>query len=457
MAIRTARHLVPCVALGVTVFGSGCVAEPEEPVAIVEQASSSTDASSFPATYARQWMTNLANCVQGDGISPPVAARTYSYGAIAIYESVVHGMPGYRSLVGQVNGLDALPLPDAGATYDWPTVLAATMGEVTLATYVFPLRVFFEFTTTSEAPIRALPTAQIGYRRTAGVPEPVIESSVDYGKRLGQALAAWIDSDGYHAVRFKGWIPPKGPDKWVPTGFSDDDKVANPAEPGFGTLRGLVLDSPDECRPAGPPAFSTDPGSEFYQSAYEMWQIDKNLTDEQRDIARFWADGPVETGTPPAHWLALATKYLRATNLAEAAHGYALASLGHYDAFIASWQTKYEHNLLRPQTYIRRHIDPDFRPLLGTPQFPAYVSGHSTVSGAADVLMTAAFGSGPVVDDTKVRRGYLPRHYASFTEAANEAGMSRLYGGIHYDFDNDDGLDVGRCVGQKALQRVAFR
>ena len=244
----------------------------------------------------------------------------------------------------------------------------------------------------------------------------------------------------------------------MPTGFSDTDKVTEPLLPWFGKIiRPVILTAPDECRPAGPPAFSTDPSSDFYRAAKEVQEKVESGTEEERLIARFWADDPRATGTPPGHWVNIATKYVRSKNLAEAAHGYALASLTHLDAFIAVWQSKYEHNILRPQTYIRRHIQPQWRPTLGTPQFPSYVSGHSGVSGAAGVMATAAFGDGPVVDDTLVRRGFAARTFANFDAAAREAVVSRLYGGIHYTFDNDDGYQVGVCVANKALERVAFR
>lgn len=456
---RVRAHLVPCIALGVTVFTSGCVAESEEeePVGITEQATTSPDATTFPATYARQWMVNLANSVKGDGLHPVVGARTYTYGAIALYESVVNGMPGYRSLGGQLNGLGQLPTPVAGKQYDWPTVLAQTMSRVVNETYVFPLRIFFEFTTLTQAPLGELGPTQIGYRRVEGVSAQVSNDSIAYANQLADVLVPWINSDGYSAARFKGWVPPTGPDKWVPTGFSDTDKVANPEEAAFGTLvRPVIMTSPGECAPAGAPAFSTAPGSAFYEAAKEVYDTDFNLTDEQREIARFWADGPKDTATPPGHWLALTTKYVRAGTLAQAAYGYALTSLTHMDAAIAVWEEKFSSNLLRPETYIRRHIDPTWRPFLPTPKFPTYVSGHSGFSAAAATMMQAAFCDGPITDDTKLRRGFGARTFPSWDAMASEASKSRIYGGIHYRFDSEDGIEVGHCVAQKALERVHF-
>jgi hypothetical protein len=401
--------------------------------------------------------------VKNDVVSPPVAARIYAYGAIGVYESVVHGMPGHRSLAGQLNGLDSLPTPAPGLEYDWPSVLAQTMHrlvDVTGGVYTFPNRVFFEHTTLSDASLSSLGPTQLGFRRTAGVPEDVMQNSIAFANQLADALIAWSNADGYYAVRYKGFIPPKGPDKWVATGFSDTDKVTNPLEPYFGTLRPLVMTAPNECSPTnlglGPPPFSTDPTSSFYQEAKLVYDAERNLTDEQREIARFWADGPGDTPTPPGHWLAITTKLVRSTNLAVAAAGYVWVSMGFYDSFVAVWESKYAHNLLRPTTYIRRHIDPGWQTFLPTPQFPTYVSGHSGQSGASAVLMTDMFGNGPFTDDTKLRRGFAARSFANFIEAAEEAAVSRFYGGIHYNFDDNDGLDLGYCVGNAIVNRVSL-
>jgi hypothetical protein len=419
----------------------------------------------FPATYARQWMTNLALSARGDTIHPTVAARTYTYGAIGIYEAVVHGMPGARSLVGQLNGLDALPQPTAGLDYDWPTVLAQTMHVLvfnqgvtpdgrSFGVYVFPNRLFFQYTSFTQAALQALGPEQIGFRRAAGVPPNVIQNSIEFGTALGNALAAWAEADGYRARRYAGFIPPVGPDKWVPTGFSDTDKVHIPEEPHFGEVRPLVLANPGECAPPPPVPFSTAPGSPMHDQASAVYNTEVNLTDEQREIARFWADGPGATPTPAGHWVQLATQRLRTGNLANAASGYALTSLAYFDAFVAIWKSKYTYNLLRPETYIRRHIDPGWQPFLPTPFFPEYVSGHSGVSGASAKTFTAFFGGGTVIDDTKIRRGFAARNFANYTAAAQEAVVSRLYGGIHYPMGNQEGFDLGQCVGDKILERV---
>lgn len=441
--------------------GSGREAQPTSSVPVTDHSSD----------FARQWMTNLTNSVKGDVVSPPVAARAYAYGAIAMYEAIVHGMPGHQSLAGQLNGLDSLPVPDPALEYDWPTVLARTMHQMMVASlppqgghstgpYTFPNRIFYEYTTPSQASLIELGPTQIAFRRTMGVPEDVIQNSIAFADELAGELVAWARADGYHDVRFAGWVAPTGPDKWVPTGFSDTDKAATPLEPWFGTVRPLVMTAPDECAPANlglsPPPFSTDPESAFYQDALVVYEASQALTSEHITIARFWEDSPGPTSTPAGHWVDITTKMLRGLDLGVAVKAYAWVSVGFFDSFIGVWQSKYDYNLVRPTTYIRRHIDPGWLTLLGTPQFPTYVSGHSGQSGASGKLLDAFFGAVPFVDDTKVRRGFAPRAFDSFTEAAEEAAVSRLYGGIHYVYDNDHGLALGRCVADRIMDRVSF-
>lgn len=455
--IRLAR-CAPALVVALALSATACVSDggAEESTRTVSNRLSPPVAA-FPATAARQWMVNLGNSVKGDNIAPPVGARIYTYGSIAMYESLVHGMPGYRSLAGQLNGLDSLPVPDPNVEYDWPTVMAQTMHEVMEEVYVYPLRLFFEYTTQSQASLTSLGPVQIGFRRANGVSEEVIQNSIAYANELSAALVTWMEADGYRDIRFKGYVPPVGPQYWVPGGFSDTDKVRNPDEPYFGTLRPVVMTAPDECAPPPPAEWSTEPGSAMYQEAYTVYETEVNLTDEQREIARFWADGPGATTTPAGHWLALITKNVAAGNLQDAVEGYTFVGLGMMDAFLAVWQSKYEYNLLRPETYIRRYIDPTWTPFLPTPQFPEYLSGHSGISGAMGWLMDHYFGNGPVVDNTKLRRGFGIRNFDSHWDAAVEASQSRIYGGIHYPMAGSHGLETGRCVAEAVINRVKLR
>jgi hypothetical protein len=191
-----------------------------------------------------------------------------------------------------------------------------------------------------------------------------------------------------------------------------------------------------------------------FAEAFEVYTTVNALSDEQRAIARFWSDDPGSTSTPAGHSLSILTQVLRArdASLAEAAEAYAFLGIAVADAFIGCWRVKYTHNLLRRITYIRATIDPGWSdPLpLVTPPFPEYTSGHSVQSAAAAAVLTAQFGVVPFVDQTHDRRGLAPRSFTSFDEAAAEAAISRLYGGIHFRAAIERGLTQGRCIGEGA-------
>jgi len=224
----------------------------------------------------------------------------------------------------------------------------------------------------------------------------------------------------------------------------------------------MVLTSGSECPPVAHPAFSTNNGSDFYAAGLEVYNIGLGLTDEQKLIAIYWADGPGATGTPPGHWIAIVSQIAQndRLSLARAAEAYARVGIAVHDAFIACWNVKFATNLQRPVTYIRQNINASWTPFIGTPNFPTYTSGHSTQSGAAAAVLTQMFGIKRFVDTTHTDHGLTPalspRTFDSFDEASAEAAVSRLYGGIHYSFDNNNGLTCGQCIGQKIQERVSF-
>jgi hypothetical protein len=190
-----------------------------------------------------------------------------------------------------------------------------------------------------------------------------------------------------------------------------------------------------------------------------VYEAVNRLTPEQESIARFWSDDPGQTPTPPGHSISITTQVLRAAdaNLATAAEAYARVGMAVCDAFIACWYQKYVYNLIRPVTYLQRLVDPNWLPLLVTPPFPEYTSGHSVQSGAAFQVLTDLFGEGySFVDHTHDDRGLAPRSFGSFLEAAEEAAISRLYGGIHFRAAIVNGIDQGRCIG-RAVSALPLR
>jgi hypothetical protein len=223
----------------------------------------------------------------------------------------------------------------------------------------------------------------------------------------------------------------------------------------WGQTRPFVLSSGAQCAPPPPPDYSEAPTSAFYLEASEVYRMSNQATQEQRQFALYWADDPGKTPTPAGHWAFIATDLLklRSANLAMAAQTYARLNIAMADAFIAGWHTKYALNLLRPVTYVQLLIDSNWvPPLMHTPPFPEYPSGHSVQSSAAAAVLDSIFGADTAfTDNTHNDRGWGPRNFKNFRAAANEAALSRLYAGIHYRAAVVGGQVQGRCVADKVL------
>lgn len=358
-----------------------------------------------------------------------------------------------KSLVGQLNALNELPQARGNERkYHWPTVANAALAQTirTIFTSLKPQNL--EAINALEAAFKAQFEAE-GKKRDSDV-------SVDHRIRVADAVLAWAATDGVTTLNDCGYDSAPVPGAWEPTPPAFNP---NPLQPCWGQIRPMVLDSGADCPPPGHPDFSTDSGSHFYAAGLEVYNVGSNLTDEQKTIALYWADAPVATGTPPGHWIALVGQIARndGLSLAAAAEAYARVGIAVHDAFIQCWQAKYVYNLQRPVTYIQDNIDSGWRPFIGTPNFPAYTSGHSTQSGAAAEVLTDMFGVKSFADtirtDHSLGPPLGPRSFSSFDHAAYEAAVSRLYGGIHYSFDNDDGLLSGRCIGHTIAQKLSFK
>jgi hypothetical protein len=266
----------------------------------------------------------------------------------------------------------------------------------------------------------------------------------------------WSLTDGGHEGylnNFPSYTPPSGPGLWIPTppGFQ-------PAlQPSWGSNRPFAPSSARACDPAPPLPYSEDPSSSFFAEAFECYRVVNELSPEQEAIARFWSDDPIRTATPPGHSISILTQAIRArrSRLDVAAEAYAKVGMAVSDAFISCWGTKYRYNLLRPVTFIQRAIEAAWLPLLNTPPFPEYTSGHSVQSAATAEVMTDLFGSFAFTDHTHDELGLPSRTFGSFFEAAEEAALSRLYGGIHFQAAIKEGLEQGRCVG-RAINALPF-
>jgi hypothetical protein len=395
----------------------------------------------YPGDVATAWFDHALDVVRTTpGFSPPVAARALGYAGIALYEAIVPGLPRHRSLAGQLR--DLRPPPPAGThAYHWPTVASTALA--TLLRHLCP---------TAPAATRAqglaLEAGQLAAFRSAA-PASVFVRSIERGLSVADHVFAWSRTDGGHEGDRRPpvpYTPPSGPGLWVPTppGFQ-------PALlPTWGQNRAFVMPAEREC-PAMPPVpYATGDRSDFRAEALRVYRAVTGLTPEQRAIALFWSDDPGRTVTPPGHSVSVLTQVLRdiAAPLDVAAEAYAKVGIAVADAFIDCWRTKYRVNLLRPVTYIRSAIDPDWMPLLVTPPFPEHTSGHSVQSAALAEVLTDLFGRVAFTDRTHEGRGLPARTFTSFWHAAREAAMSRLYGGIHFLGAIVAGVEQGRCIGR---------
>ena len=381
--------------------------------------------------------------------SPPVAARAFAYMGVAGYEAAAVG----TTLAGQLHDLTPVPAREA-ADYDEALVQHGVLAEA--------VRTFFGNTGPSGQRAMAAMQEKMEARLRQGVPVDVANRSLDYGTAVAKHIEAWSLNDGGAVVENMGfpmqWTLQQGPEHWVPTSSLVQQQA--PLLPDWSKNRTFAMVNGLSCQLIAPPAYSEDPNSQFYKEAMEVYEASQVLTDEQQVIARFWSDDPMLSPTPPGHWVSVTLEILKRDNvdLAHTVDAMARLGIGLADAFIACWQAKFQYDLVRPVTYINRVIDPKWQPSLITPPFPEYPSGHSTQSGAAAAVLTAVFGENFAFEDaTHVEDDIPARPFASFWDAAKEAAISRLYGGIHFRSAIDLGLEQGRCVAEftNALKTLA--
>lgn len=380
--------------------------------------------------------------------SPPVASRAFGYLGVALYESLAGRPGGLVSLAGQVNGLTPGPVAPEGVLDD---------ALVLQAVFATAVKALFDRTGPTGQRAMAALERKLDEALVGRADAPVDAASRAHGAAVAAHILNWSAGDGGAEIENMGFpLTPaadKAPSQWVPT-----SKVAvqqAPLLPYWGQLRPFTMGAGADCGLPPPPDYSEDPASAFYAEAKEVYDVKATLTDEQKAIARFWSDDPMLSPTPPGHWISIACQIFKrdATPADRQVEVLALLGMSVADAFIACWDAKFQYDLIRPITYIRRLIDPKWEPLLNTPPFPEYPSGHSTQSGAAAGVLTALFGDGFAFDDaTHEDDGIAPRHYPSFAAAAEEAAVSRLYGGIHFRAAIDRGLEQGACVSAHVMR-----
>jgi len=411
--------------------------------------------------FLHNTMQAITDVIVHDILSPPVASRIYSYSSIAAYEAMVPGHPDYQPLAGQLTNLTPAPQPEAGKEYCYALAGAKAMVDM-------GKKLIF-----SEEKIDEYEQKMLAEFKAINMPQDVYDRSLAYGQQVAKHIMAWADKDNYKQTRtFPKYTINDEPKRWKPTPPDYMDAI----EPHWNKIRPMVLDSAAQFKPAAPTPFNmTDKNSEFYKNAMQVYKALDGTEAEKNEriaIAQFWDCNPYVSHhkghvmfatkkiTPGGHWVGI-TKTACITAKADimtSARAYVMCSISLIDGFISCWDEKYRSEVVRPETVINTFIDPNWTPLLQTPPFPEYTSGHSVISAAASTALTNVFGDNfAYTDSVEVAFGLPVRSFTSFYHAASEAAESRNYGGIHYIPACKVGMDQGKKVGEFIVSNVKLK
>jgi hypothetical protein len=391
-----------------------------------------------------------------DVTSPVAASRYYAYISLAAYESQsVFNDNQHPSFSGYLKGYHRISI-DSSILKRADPKLAILLAIFKAGQKLLPSGYLLKKEIDSLKNLYSNDTSQvIQFNQTDKLTDLVVSNIIQYAK-----------ADGFGKLNnLPRYIVKEGDGFWKPT----PPVFMAPVEPHWNTIRTFILDSAQQFKAKPPVPYDTAHNSDFYKLIQEVYDVQNNASKSQIDIALFWDCNPfavqqighVEFGlkkiSPGGHWMGIAGIACKKRNLsmANTAFVHVLVSLSVADAFIACWDEKYRSNRVRPETAIQQFIQKDWHPLLQTPPFPEYVSGHSVASTAAAISLTKIFGDNfAYVDNSEVEFGLSERKYKSFINAASEAAISRLYGGIHYNDAIDQGVWQGRKVGEFSILRL---
>ena len=397
---------------------------------------------------------HLSEVMLHDVANPPAASRFYAYATLGAY---------YASLQG-----DAIPeifrkfqvdpgvrLPAAGKDFNLSFTANYAMLEV--GRRLMPSGYLLEKNQNELTEF---------FKTEYKLSSRAIEGNKKFATEIAGQVVQYAKSDGYNKLStYARYTPSKEEGKWYPT----PPEYMGAIEPQWKTIRPFFLDSAAQFAPPPPAPFSMDTVSSFYKQALEVYTITQNLTEEQKLIASFWDCNPFAVSysghmaiglkkiSPGGHWMGITGIACQkaALPLEKTILTHTLVALTLHDAFISCWDEKYKSDRIRPETTINKYFDPDWRPLLQTPPFPEYTSGHSVASASASVVLTHLLGEDFSFTDTSELYFGLPeRDFSSFYQAANEAAVSRLYGGIHFRDACDLGVAQGKLVGNNVILKV---
>jgi len=406
------------------------------------------------AEILHQNQDKLTQVIIYDVFTPPVSSRLYVYTSLASYEAIRFKKEGTPSITARLKGFATMPEPEKGKDYNF--TLAATKAFFNVVRNV---RVFSVDSLTAYEE-----SVYNSYKET--LDEATYKRSVDFGDSVATVILKTASKDGYAASRGKAkYLGSNETGKWRPTPPDYLDGI----EWCWNTMKTMLMDSASMFKPEAPPAFSKDTSSVFYKGLMEVYTINKNLTQEQKDIAKYWDDNPMvieHSGhmmfankkiTPGGHWMGIAAIASKTAGADEVrtAQVYAYTAIALYESFLSCWDEKYRSSYIRPVTAINEMIDPKWLPFLQTPPFPEYTSGHSTITACASTVLASLFGNNFAFhDNSDLQYIGMEKDFNSFEEAAAEASISRVYGGIHYRFTADVSATQGKKLGDFIVEKL---
>jgi hypothetical protein len=406
------------------------------------------------ADFLHRSIKQVTDVIVHDIYSPPVASRIYAYVTVAGYEAAIHNNPNYISLAGQLHGLTPVPNPQPGKQCDYS--LAAVHAILTVGKSLV----------ISENKISDFHKRILQEFKSTGMPEDVLANSISFGDAVAKHILAWAAKDNYKETRsFAKYTVDDEEGTWKPT----PPAYMRAIEPHWNEMRTFIIDSAQQFKPLPPNPFSKNNGSEFFKQAMQVRNIGLNLTPQQKEAANFWDCNPFKMNvkghvmfatkkiSPGGHWVNITRLACKKANadFVRSAEAYACLCITLSDCFISCWDEKYRSNVIRPETYINQYLDENWVPLLQTPPFPEYTSGHSVVSAASAIMLTNLFGENfSFADASETEFGLPVRSFKSFKQAAEEAAISRFYGGIHYMNSIKNGLAEGNEIGNFIVHKL---
>lgn len=406
------------------------------------------------ADILHQSVKALSSVIIEDIFVPPVSSRIYAYATLAAYEALRNGYPDYQSITAQLNGFEPMPTPEPNKQY---------------AFVIASIRAFFTVGKSlihSPRELEKYENQLYNQLKPQIAQEEIFQNSIAFGNAIAEVFKKRIAKDNYKETRgMERYTPLNGEQHWQPTAPAYMDAV----EPFWNKILPFTLEKADQFKPEPPHPFSLDKKSPFYKETIEVYEVGKNLTEEQKIIATFWDNNPFEMKyeghleyavkkiSPGGHWIQITSLVAQAieANLIQTAESYAMVAVALADGFISCWDEKYRSNYVRPQTVIEKHIDDKWAPYIQTPPFPEYTSGHSVISHSAATVLTKLYGENfAFTDSTQAEYGLRPRSFKSFLEASGEASISRLYGGIHFRKALEKGAEQGIKVGNWVMEKV---